>query len=211
MTIDPLSVSLISLDHAVARLAAADREVDGDLAVAHYRKRERAIARLYEALCNDALIALGRDPVSGALIRLIGHNWQGAAFWRDTIVGGNVRTQPGEDMALYDGWSVVLERSEFERWAEASPAVEPAVDRTRKGTIGSKRADDAIRDALRSAYKEAMMAGKKPPSKDQACRIAQPLVHKLGFSVSRDDIRYIASEGEFAAMRLKRGQRPKKK
>lgn len=196
MTIDPLSVSLISLDQAVAHLAAADREVDGDVALAHYRKHERAIARLYEALCSDALIALVRDPSSSALIRLIGHNWQGAAFWRDIVVGGNVRSPPGEDVALYDGWSVVLERSEFEGWAGAPPKA-PA-DRTAKNAPLSKQLDEAIREEIRRARKEAKTAGDKPPNRNQICQIVQPRMRARGLMVAHDQIKQIDREPEFA-------------
>jgi hypothetical protein len=107
--IDPLSAGFVDLEQAVARLATdiSDQEVDEEQrrqkndaatlspAGLHWVKREMAIARLYAAFCCGSLIAMVRDPVSGALIRLIGTDWKQAAFWRDTIVGGIVRRANG--------------------------------------------------------------------------------------------------------------------
>jgi hypothetical protein len=78
--IDPLSAGFVDLEQAVARLATdiSDQEVDEEqrrqkngaatLSPAGLRwvKREMAIARLYAAFCNGSLIAVVRDPVSGA-------------------------------------------------------------------------------------------------------------------------------------------------
>jgi len=115
--IDPLSASFVDLEQTVARLAAniSDQEVDEEQrrqkndaatlspAELSWVKREMAIARLYAAFCNGSLAAVVRHPVSGALFRLIGIDWKGAAFWRDTIVGGIVRAQTGEEIALHEG------------------------------------------------------------------------------------------------------------
>ena len=61
-------------------------------------------------------IAVVRDRVSGALFRLISTDWKEAAFWRETIVGGIVRAQTGEGLALYDGRRVLLEAGAFDAW-----------------------------------------------------------------------------------------------
>ena len=42
----------------------------------HWVKREMAIKRLYVAFCNGSLIAVVRDPVSGALFQLISTDWK---------------------------------------------------------------------------------------------------------------------------------------
>ena len=84
--IDPLSAGFVHLEQAVARLATdiSDQEVDEEQrrqkndaatlspAGLHWVKREMAIARLYAAFCCGSLIAVVRDPVSGALFRLVG-------------------------------------------------------------------------------------------------------------------------------------------
>lgn len=218
--IDPLSVGFIGLDQAVVRLAAVitDREVDGGsnlglengnafwaLAQLAHRKREKAIARLYEALCNGALITRVQHPVLGTLIQLSGSNWRSAAFWRDTIIGGNVHAQLREDIARYDGWSVLLEGSEFERWLAGTPP-KVSVDRTAKNTPLSKQLDGIIREEIRRARKEAKAAGEKPPNRNEICKIVQPRIHERGLRVAYDQIKQIDREPEFSA-RQKTGVR----
>jgi hypothetical protein len=173
--------------------------------IANARKRSPGSMK---PCATTLLIALVRNPISGALIRLIGSNWRDAAFWRDIILGGNVRAQPGEDMALYEGWSVMLERSEFERWCLTKA---PPTDRTRKGFSTSKRADEAMREVLRRLRNDAKAAGKKVPNTNQAFPVVQSIVlHEFELSVSRADFRLIANEDEFTASRLKAGERFRK-
>jgi hypothetical protein len=88
-------------------------------AALHWVKREMAIARLYAAFCDGALIALIRYSVSGALSRLIGTDWKQAAFWRETIVGGIVRAQMGEEIAPYEGRRILLDTGAFNAWLKA--------------------------------------------------------------------------------------------
>ena len=82
-------------------------------------KREMAIARLYAAFCCGSLITVVRDPVSGALFRLICTDWKQAAFWRDTIVGGIVRAQTREEIAPHEGRRVLMEAGAFDTWLKA--------------------------------------------------------------------------------------------
>jgi hypothetical protein len=95
----------------------------------------------------------------------------------------------------------------YEQW----PALAPPIDRTQKGSATSRKSEDAIREVLGRVYEDAKTAGTKIPNLNQVYPIVQPLVNKLGFSVSREDIRLVANEEKFRAMRLKRGQRPKRK
>jgi len=83
-------LNVVDLDQAVARLAAdiSDHEVDEEqqrrkkdaatlsFSRLHWVKREMAIKRLYVAFCNGSLIAVVRDPVSGALSLRAGHLWR---------------------------------------------------------------------------------------------------------------------------------------
>jgi hypothetical protein len=131
--IDPLSAGFIDLEEAVARTASdiSDEEVREerarkklnavtiDTAALRWVKREMAIARLYAAFRNGALIALARESDSGGLSRLIGSDWKQAAFWRETIVGGMVRAQMGEEIAPYEGRRILLDAEAFNAWLEA--------------------------------------------------------------------------------------------
>ena len=162
--IDPLSAGLVDLEQAVARLAIdiSDQEVDEEqrrqkngpatLSPAGLRwvKREMAIARLYAAFCNGSLIAVVRDPVSGALVRLIGTDWKEAAFWRDTIVGGIVRAQTGEEIVPHEGRRVLLEAGAFDAWL--------SMQMRRR----SQPAKAACREWLEAAMREAPTRGPKP-------------------------------------------------
>jgi hypothetical protein len=162
--IDPLSAVFVDLEQAVARLATgiSDQEVDeqqrrqkNDTATLgpadlHWVKREMAIARLYAAFCCGSLIALVRDPVSGALFRLISTDWKPAAFWRDIIVGGIVRAQTGEEIAPHEGRRVLMEAGAFDAWLNAQL-------RRR-----SEPAKAACREWLEAAMREAPTRGPKP-------------------------------------------------
>ena len=162
--IDPLSAVFVDLEQAVARLATgiSDQEVDeqqrrqkNDTATLgpadlHWVKREMAIARLYAAFCCGSLIALVRDPVSGALFRLICTDWKQAAFWRDTIVGGIVRAQTCEEIAPHEGRRVLMEAGAFDAWLNA---------RMRRR---SQPAKAACREWLEAAMREAPTRGPKP-------------------------------------------------
>jgi hypothetical protein len=128
-----LLAGFIDLEQAVAWMATdiSDEEVleehrrrEGDAATLgpaalHWVKREMAIARLYAAFCDGALIALIRYSVSAALSRLIGTDWMQAAFWRETIVGGIVRAQMGEEIAPYEGRRILLDTGAFNAWLKA--------------------------------------------------------------------------------------------
>ena len=162
--IDLLSAGFVDLEQAVARRRAniSDQEVDKEQrrqkndaatlgpAALHWVKREMAIARLYAAFCYGSLIAVVRDPVSGALFRLIGADWKEAAFWRDTIVGGIVRAQTGEAIAPHEGRRALIEAGAFDAWLNAQM-------RRR-----SQRAKAACREWLEAAMREAPSRGSKP-------------------------------------------------
>ena len=162
--IDPLSASFVDLEQTVARLAAniSDQEVDEEQrrqkndaatlspAELSWVKREMAIARLYAAFRNGSLAAVVRHPVSGALFRLIGIDWKGAAFWRDTIVGGIVRAQTGEEIALHEGRRLLIEAGAFDAWLNAQM-------RRR-----SQPAKATCREWLEAAMREAPTRGPKP-------------------------------------------------
>jgi hypothetical protein len=128
-----LLVGYVGLEQAVARLTAeiiSDAEVyevprrqkpdnaeELNFAELAWAKRELAIRKLHAALCDGILIALVRDPASGALIRLTGLDWQAATFWRDIILGGSVRASAGEGIFVrYDGGYVLLEPHAFAAW-----------------------------------------------------------------------------------------------
>jgi hypothetical protein len=126
--IDPPLISLVNFAQAAMRLAetiagpdvdARDHRLESPRALYLARaqlsscNREKAIETLYKILCYDVLNALVQNPTSGALVRLIGVDWRGATFWRDTIIRGSIRAQSGEDIAQYDGWRVWLEASAF--------------------------------------------------------------------------------------------------
>jgi hypothetical protein len=162
--IDLLSAGLVDLEQAVALAAAdiSDQEVHKEQrrqkkdaaklgpAALHWVKREMAIARLYAAFCNGTLIALVRDPVSGALFRLIGADWKEAAFWRETIVGGIVRAQRGEAIAPHEGRRALIEAGAFDAWLKAQ--MRPP----------SQRAKTACQEWLEAAMREAPGRGPKP-------------------------------------------------
>jgi len=162
--IDPLSAGFVDLERAVARLATdiSDQEVDEEQrrqkndaatlgpAGLHWVKREMAIARLYAAFCCGSLITVVRDPVSGALFRLICTDWKQAAFWRDTIVGGIVRAQTCEEIAPHEGRRVLMEAGAFDTWLNAQM-------RRR-----SQPAKAACREWLEAAMREAPTRGPKP-------------------------------------------------
>jgi hypothetical protein len=150
--IDPFTTGFIELEQALGRFAAEipEREAEDQqknrleqfkqalrgsyedpptlAAEMQWMKRETAIAQIYLALCDGNLIALVRDPDSGALIRLIGADWRTAALWRDIIVGGVVRTATGEEIARHDGRRVLLEACAFDAWLKAQirPRAQPA-------------------------------------------------------------------------------------
>ena len=162
--IDPLSAGFVDLERAVARLATdiSDQEVDEEQrrqkndaatlgpAGLHWVKREMVIARLYAAFCCGSLITVVRDPVSGALFRLICTDWKQAAFWRDTIVGGIVRAQTCEEIAPHEGRRVLMEAGAFDAWLNAQM-------RRR-----SQPAKAACREWLEAAMREAPTRGPKP-------------------------------------------------
>ena len=161
--IDPMS-GVVDLEQAVARLAAdiSDQEVDEEqrrrkkdaatlsFSGLHWVKREMAITRLYVAFCNGSLIAVVRDRVSSALFRLISTDWKEAAFWRETIVGGVVRAQTGEELALYEGRRVLLEAGAFDAW------------RNTQMRRRSQPAKAACQEWLEAAMREAPTRGSKP-------------------------------------------------
>jgi hypothetical protein len=162
-----LMSGIVDLEQAVAQLAAdiSDQEVDEEqqrqkndtanlsFSELHWLKREMAIARLYVAFCNGNLIAVVRDPLSGALFRMISTDWKGAAFWRETIAGGIVRAQMGEEIAPYEGRRILLDAEAFGAWLQAQ-------QRRR-----SQPAKAACRKWLEAAMRQAPNRG--PKSKDE--------------------------------------------
>src|SRR5712692_9116867 len=104
--IDPLPIGYLGLSEAVERLATVgilkrpEKFNSGakgpdphqnDRAVQNWSKRELAINELRFALRTGAILALVRDPSSGQMFRLERADWDGAAFWRETILSGVVR------------------------------------------------------------------------------------------------------------------------
>ena len=153
----------MDLEEAVALLAAdiSDQEVDEEQqrqknetanlssSELHWLKREMAIARLYLAFCNGILIAFVRDPVSGALFRMISGDWKGAAFWRETIVGGILRAQMDEQIAAHEGHRVLLDAEAFDAWLQAQRRRRPHADQA------------ACREWLEAAMRRAPNRGPK--------------------------------------------------
>jgi GH24 family phage-related lysozyme (muramidase) len=92
-------------------------------------KRQLAVWKLYEALQNDALVSFVRDPASGEMFRITANDWHGAAFWRDTIIGGEVRALPGELIERYNNRLVLIETPALEAWLATAkePTTSPAV------------------------------------------------------------------------------------
>jgi hypothetical protein len=154
---------VVDLEQAVARLAAdiSDQEVDEEQqrqkndtaklssSELHWLKREMAITRLYLAFCNGNLIAVVRNPRSGALFPMIGSDWKGAAFWRETIVGGIVRAQMGEEIAAHEGHRILLDAEAFDAWLQAQ--------RRRR----SHAANAPCREWLEAAMRQAPNRGSK--------------------------------------------------
>jgi hypothetical protein len=158
-----LMSGVVDLEQAVVRLVAdiSDQEVDEEqrrqkndtakrsFSERHWLKREMAIARLYVAFCNGRLVAVARDRVSGALFRIVGADWKEAAFWRETIVGGAVRAQLGEELALHEGRRVLLEAGAFDDW------------RTTQMRRRSQPAEAACREWIQAAMGETPRRGPK--------------------------------------------------
>jgi hypothetical protein len=107
-----------------------------------------ATTRLYRAFCNGSLIAVVRDP-SGKLFRIIGADWKETAFWRETIVGGVVRAQTGEELFPHNGRRVLVEVGAFDAW------------RNTQMPRRSQPAESACREWLQIAMREAPTRGPK--------------------------------------------------
>jgi hypothetical protein len=177
--IDPLSAGFVDLERAVARLATdiSDQEVDEEQrrqkndaatlgpAGLHWVKREMAIARLYAAFCCGSLITVVRDPVSGALFRLICTDWKQAAFWRDTIVGGIVRAQTCEEIAPHEGRRVLMEAGAFDAWLNAQMR--------RRSQPAKAACREWLEAAMREAPREGLsrsVSGAKTPTRNSTYR-----------------------------------------
>lgn len=131
--IDPVPVGYFELSQSVLRRAAdvSDREYHKRLrdfnssperskeiepASLAWGKREFAIHDIYAALCDDSLRSVVRDPVSGEMFKLTASDWRGAAFWRDIIIGGLVRSSACEEIGRHDGRRVLLKADELDVW-----------------------------------------------------------------------------------------------
>jgi hypothetical protein len=159
---DPMS-GLVDLEKAVALLAAdiSDQEVDDEQqrqindtaklrsSELYWLKREMAITRLYVAFCNGNLIAVVRNPRSGALFPMISSDWKGTAFWRETIVGGIVRAQMDEEIAAHEGRRILLDAEAFDAWLQAQ--------RRRR----SHASNESCREWLEAAMRQAPNRGFK--------------------------------------------------
>jgi hypothetical protein len=114
-----------TLPEAVRQLAAdlSNQEVtvSPDRGVRAWAKRETAIWKLYEALQNDALISIVRDPASGEMFRITAVDWHGAALWRDTIIGGEILALPDELIERYANRLALIETPAFDKWMKARP------------------------------------------------------------------------------------------
>jgi hypothetical protein len=62
----------------------------------------------------------------------------------------------------------------------------------------------AIRGVVRAVYRDAAKAGSKPPNLDEIIVLVKERL--AGYRASRERIRTIAREPEFASLRWKRGQ-----
>jgi hypothetical protein len=126
----------IGLEDALLRLTGdiSDQEVDVSdqeperLIKLAWTKRERAIEQLDSAFCNGDLIALARNPKSGALIQLIGMEWRGAGGRRDTIISGIVHGSLGEQISNYNGHQVLLQQAKFQEWRKQLARQRPQPD-----------------------------------------------------------------------------------
>jgi hypothetical protein len=147
----------INTTEAVARLVAdiSDQEVihpgetEVPFAVLAWSRRERAIILIRAALCDLALAAWVR-LATGALVPLIGTDWRMASLWRETILGGVVRTLPEDRIVHYEGGEVLLCEAAFEAWrlrrlappadveeipVEEAPAEEPTIEIPEPGKL----------------------------------------------------------------------------
>jgi hypothetical protein len=101
---------------------------DSIVAARFWSNRETAITRIHKALCDGVLSALVRDPDTGRFVQLVGAQWRDAALCHETILCGQICARPGEDIARYDAWAVVLETAAFDRrMADILPATSPTV------------------------------------------------------------------------------------
>lgn len=82
--------------------------------------------------------------------------------------------------------------------AKVWPELAPPADRTAKNAPLSKQLDDVIREEIRRARKEARAEGKKPPNRNEICKIVQPRIRERGPLVAYDQIKQIDKEPEFA-------------
>ena len=152
--IDPVPVGYIELNQAALRRAAdiSDREyqenrfrslvqkgneqsqneaeiepenLNPDPAPLLWGKRELAINDLYAALCHGSLLAVVGDTVSGEMFKLTASDWRGAAFWRDIIVSGIVRSSACEEIERHDERRVLLKADEFDVWLKKLERCQP--------------------------------------------------------------------------------------
>jgi hypothetical protein len=79
-------------------------------------KREFAINDLYAALCDGGLLAFVRDPTSGQMFQLTAADWRGAAFWRDIVASGVVRSSACEEIKRHDGRRILLKADQLDIW-----------------------------------------------------------------------------------------------
>ena len=88
------------------------------LVVTLLTKRELALIQFHIALRDGELISLVRDPQTGQFFRLTSLDWWGAAFWREMIVGGVVRTAPGESIDRHKGSRILLKAAASDAWRQ---------------------------------------------------------------------------------------------
>jgi hypothetical protein len=59
-------------------------------------------------------VAFVREPRSFGLYQLTAADWRGAAFARETIIGGCVRASTGEEINRHNGWRVLVQKAAFD-------------------------------------------------------------------------------------------------
>lgn len=123
--IDPIPQGYITLPEAVSRLTAhiADAEVrlpeiipEQFVGAPPWAKRELALLKLCVALRAEDLVAFVRDPAGSQMFRILPSEWMRCAFWREMIVGGQVRASVGEDIQRHDGRTLLIKTVALDNW-----------------------------------------------------------------------------------------------
>jgi|SoimicMinimDraft_9_1059737.scaffolds.fasta_scaffold02976_3 hypothetical protein len=87
-----------------------------DAANLSWAKRELAIKDIYAAVCDGSLLAMVREPMSGEMFKLTTSDWRGAAFWRQIIISGVVRSAACEEIERHNGRRVLIDERTLIAW-----------------------------------------------------------------------------------------------